>query len=124
MHIPERGIDVFFVTIDKSEGRFSPTTMYEDFAITDRLFHWQSQSGTGPQSPTGQRYIRHREAGSTPMLFVRQRGRLPNGLTAPFVFCGPLVYERHESARPMSIVWRLEHPMPARIFRISHWEAA
>jgi hypothetical protein len=51
MHVAERKADVFFADINKSEADFSPTTMYEDYAITDRLFHWQSQSLTSDTSP-------------------------------------------------------------------------
>lgn len=43
---------VFFVTLHKSEADYSPTTMYEDYAISPRLFHWQSQSTTSRESPT------------------------------------------------------------------------
>jgi hypothetical protein len=124
LHLPERRVDALFVTINKSASEFSPTTMYEDYAVTDSLFHWQSQSGVGPDSRTGQRYRRHQEMGYVPMLFVRPGKRLENGLTTPFFFCGPLRYLRHEGSHPMSIVWRLEHPMPTRIFRLSHREAA
>ena len=124
LHLAERRLDVLFVTIDKAASEFSPTTMYEDFAMTDSLFHWQSQSTVGPDSPTGQRYIRHKEKGYTPMLFLRPAKRLENGLTAPFHFCGPLRYVRHEGSHPMSVVWRLEHPLPARIFRFSHRDIA
>ena len=46
LHVEDRKLDVFFADINKSEDDFSPTTMYEDYAITDRLFHWQSQSNT------------------------------------------------------------------------------
>ncbi|WP_410278808.1 DUF3427 domain-containing protein [Guyparkeria sp.] len=117
VHVPERRVDAFFVTIDKAEADFSPTTLYEDYAITDRLFHWQSQSRTTPESPTGQRYIHHRDQGYQPMLFVRPRRTLANGLTAPFHFCGPLRYQRHEGSQPMSIVWELEYPLPAHLLR-------
>ena len=117
VHVPERRVDALFVTIDKAEADFSPTTLYEDYAITDRLFHWQSQSRVRPESPTGQRYIHHREQGYQPMLFVRPRRTLANGLTAPFHFCGPLRYQRHEGSQPMSIVWELEYPLPAHLLR-------
>jgi len=117
VHVQERRVDALFVTIDKAESEFSPTTLYEDYAITDRLFHWQSQSRTTPQSRTGQRYIHHREQGYQPMLFVRPRRTLANGLTAPFHFCGPLRYQRHEGSQPMSIVWELEYPLPAHLLR-------
>lgn len=124
LHLPSRRIDALFVTIDKAEAEFSPSTMYEDFAITETLFHWQSQSTVGPASPTGERYVRHGEKGYTPMLFLRPAKRLESGLTAPFHFCGPLHYVRHEGSHPMSLVWRLEHPLPARLFRFSHRNVA
>ncbi|MDG4867023.1 DUF3427 domain-containing protein [Guyparkeria sp. 1SP6A2] len=117
VHVPERQVDAFFVTIDKAEADFSPTTLYEDYAITDRLFHWQSQSQITPESPTGQRYIHHEEQGYQPMLFIRPRRTTANGLTEPFHFCGPLRYRRHEGSRPMSIVWELKYPLPAHLLR-------
>ena len=46
--------EVLFVTLDKSEKTFSPSTRYEDFALSPTRFHWQSQSTTGENSPTGQ----------------------------------------------------------------------
>ncbi len=88
--------------------------MYEDYAISDRLFHWQSQSATSDVSSTGQRYINHQEQGYTPLLFIREHKRLENGLTAPYFFAGPLRYRRHEGSKPMSITWELEHQLPAR----------
>ncbi|MFW6342371.1 MAG: DUF3427 domain-containing protein [Halothiobacillaceae bacterium] len=117
VHVSQRRVDAFFVTIDKADADFSPTTLYEDYAITDRLFHWQSQSRTTPESPTGQRYIHHSKRDYRPMLFVRPRRTLANGLTAPFHFCGPLRYQRHEGSQPMSIVWELEYPLPAHLLR-------
>ena len=124
LHLPDRKADLFFVTVNKGESEFSPTTMYEDYALTESLFHWQSQSGTGPTSATGQRYIHHQERGHTVMLFVRMARTLPNGLTAPFQFCGPLRFERYQGSKPMSIVWALEYPLPARTLRFSRREAA
>ncbi|EQD54684.1 type III restriction protein res subunit, partial [mine drainage metagenome] len=44
--IPELKTDILFVTLNKSDKDYSPTTMYEDYLLSDRLFHWQSQSTT------------------------------------------------------------------------------
>ncbi len=30
-------------TLDKSDGDFSPTTRYRDYAISPTLIHWESQ---------------------------------------------------------------------------------
>ncbi len=55
LHIPGAKIDAFFVTLQKTEEEYSFTTMYEDYLIAHDQFHWQSQSNTSVQSPTGQR---------------------------------------------------------------------
>lgn len=70
--LPEKQLDVFFVTLNKSDKDYSPTTMYNDYSINENLFHWQSQSTTAENSSTGQRYIHHREHGSKVLLFVRE----------------------------------------------------
>ena len=51
--LPEKKLDVFFVTLNKSDKDYSPTTMYNDYSINESLFHWQSQSTTAADSPTG-----------------------------------------------------------------------
>ncbi|NTU68523.1 MAG: DUF3427 domain-containing protein, partial [Chlorobiaceae bacterium] len=114
LHVPQRKLDLFFADINKSEADFSPTTMYEDYALTDKRFHWQSQSQTSADSQTGNRYINHQAHGYTPLLFIRNRKKLDNGLTSLYFFAGPLQYLRHEGSKPMSIIWELEHPLPAR----------
>ncbi|TVR46666.1 MAG: DUF3427 domain-containing protein [Planctomycetota bacterium] len=111
---PERKCDAFFVTTDKNEKVFSPTTMYEDYAITENLFHWQSQSTTSQQSNTGQRYINHQENGDHIMLFVRERAKLANGCTAPFLFAGPLQYQSHRGNNPITFEWKLTYSLPAQ----------
>ena len=65
--------DLFFVTLEKSERDYSPSTLYKHYAISLTLFHWESQSLTTQRSPTGQRYIKHRELGGQILLFVRAR---------------------------------------------------
>lgn len=114
LHVADRKSDVFFADINKSENDFSPTTMYEDYAITNKLFHWQSQSNTSDISPVGKRYIQHAMQGYTPILFIRDRKKLENGLTAPYYYAGPLNYVRHEGSKPISFVWELEHPLSAK----------
>lgn len=80
--------DLFFVTLEKAEGHYSPSTMYRDYAISPELFHWESQSTTSVRSPTGQRYLNHQARGTHVLLFVRHRKhevdeRLPTHVSAP-----------------------------------------
>ena len=42
--LEDKKVDVFFVTLNKSDKDYSPTTMYEDYSINEEFFHWQSQS--------------------------------------------------------------------------------
>jgi superfamily II DNA or RNA helicase len=118
LYLRELPADLFLITLNKTAREYSPTTMYEDYAISEHLFHWQSQSTTSPESVTGQRYINHRESGHTPLLAVRE-DRRQRGLSCPFHFLGPADYVSHRGARPMSITWRLRHPMPAHLLRLT-----
>lgn len=115
LHVPDRRLDIFFADINKSEADFSPTTMYDDYAISDRLFHWQSQSATHTDSAVGQRYIDHRNRGYAPLLFIRERKRDAEGLTMTYFCAGPLRYRRHSGNRPISFEWELESALPARV---------
>jgi superfamily II DNA or RNA helicase/HKD family nuclease len=110
--------DAFLITLKKSDSDYSPTTMYRDFALSPDLFHWESQSTTSSTSPTGQRYIHHRERGSYILLFVRQAKTNALG-TSPYVFLGPADYVSHEGDRPMAITWRLRQPMPTEVYQAS-----
>jgi hypothetical protein len=108
--------DLFFVTLEKSERDYSPSTLYKDYAISPALFHWESQSGTTRQSSTGRRYIRHRELGGHILLFVRPR-REQDGRALPYTLLGPADIVSFKGERPISFVWRLRRPMPAGMFR-------
>ena len=41
-----------------------------------------------------------------------------NSTTVPFTCLGPAGLEQHESERPIKVVWRLRHPMPAEMFEV------
>jgi superfamily II DNA or RNA helicase/HKD family nuclease len=112
----ETNSDLFFTTLEKSERDYSPSTLYKDYAISPTQFHWESQSTTTLQSPTGQRYIRHHELGGHILLFVRSRKK-QDGMTVPYTFLGPVDYISHKHERPIQFVWQLRRPMPADFFR-------
>lgn len=116
LYLPELNTDLFMVTLHKTETDYSPTTMYEDYAISDTLFHWQSQSTTAADSPTGKRYREHRSHGGTILLCVREYKSV-NNQTAPYYFLGPAEYVSHTGSKPMSIIWRLHYSLPAILMR-------
>jgi hypothetical protein len=104
--------DLFVFTLDKTSGQFSPTTRYRDYAISRDLIHWESQSGTPEDSPTGLRYQQHERLGSHILLFARL-----NSDERAFHFLGPASYVSHVGELPMAVTWRLHHPLPGDLFQ-------
>lgn len=115
--LPDKNIDVFFITLNKSDKDYSPTTMYQDYSINETLFHWQSQSTTNAEGKVGQRYINHRKNGSKVLLFVREFKNDIYGNTAPYTYLGTANYVSHNGSRPMNIAWRLDAPIPAKYLK-------
>ena len=104
--------DFFAFTLDKTSGQFSPTTRYRDYAISRELIHWESQSTTRTDSPTGRRFQNHVSTGNHILLFAR----LSIDERA-FVFLGPGIYVSHVGELPMAITWRLRHLLPGDLFQ-------
>jgi len=108
--------DIFFVTLNKSDKDYSPTTRYNDYAISDTIFHWESQSATAESSDTGQRYINHISRGSKIALFIRPTKKDLYGRTSPYLCAGSGQYLDHQGERPMAITWQLDRPLPGDIY--------
>lgn len=109
--VPDERADLFAFTLDKSSGSFSPTTRYRDYAISQDLIHWESQSSTRAESNVGLRYQNHQALGSSVYMFARLRQD-----ERAFWFLGPANYVSHEGERPMAITWQLQVPLPADLY--------
>jgi superfamily II DNA or RNA helicase len=115
-YVEEKKADLAFVTLNKSELHFSPTTMYADTAISGHVFQWESQSATADSGKVGQRYVQHKVNGTTFHLFVRDYRIDPEtGVTMPYLYLGPANYMEHKGSKPMRIRWHLDHEIPADI---------
>lgn len=114
VHLRDQHLDLLFNTLNKSGKDYSPTTLYNDYSIDERHFHWQSQSTTSADSSTGQRYIHHRARGASVWLFVRDRKNDEFGNADSYTFLGNCRYVSHTGSRPMNIIWELELKIPAR----------
>ena len=108
--LKQRMTELLFVTLDKSEG-YHESISYRDYAISVDRFHWQTQNSAGPNTPSGQRYLESSSNGWTFQLFVRPRP------SDAYRACGPVTLESVEGDRPMSIVWKLATPLPAKLLR-------
>ena len=105
-----RKAELLFVTLDKSEG-YHDRIAYHDYAISAERFHWQSQNSAAPDTAVGRRYLESPGNGWQFQLFVRPRKG------DAYRACGPVTLESAEGDRPMSIVWKLQTPLPAHLFR-------
>ena len=112
-------VEALFVTLKKTEKEYSPTTMYEDYAVNKTLFHWQSQNSISPHSPKGESYINHKALGKKILLFVREQNVDEYGFTMSYTFLGETEFIKSKGARPMSVEWKLYEPMPSYILKES-----
>ncbi len=117
LELKEQNIELLFVTLNKSEKQFSPSTMYHDYAISERLFHWQSQNSARPDRGKGLSYIQHRQNGKRIFLFVREQAKDENERTMGFVNFGEVEYVSHTGSQPMSITWNLKQTMPSFMWK-------
>lgn len=115
----EKNTELLFITLNKSEKDFSPTTLYEDFAISETLFHWQSQNSVKPDSTKGLSYINHKKEGKSVLLFVREKNEDEFGNTMGSVLLGQVSIKEHYGSKPMSIKWELNEPMPPFLWKDS-----
>ncbi len=115
----ELNIDALLITLEKDEKDFSPTIRYKDYARSSTLFHWESQNNTGENSPTGLRYRQHAKRGSHILLFLRRYNETDIGKAQPWMLLGPADYVEHKGSKPMGIVWKLHHELPADVLTYS-----
>lgn len=110
-YAPDAAADLLTITLDKSSGNFSPTTRYQDYAISPTLIHWESQSSTRADSPTGRRYQEHEARGHSILLFTRLHAD-----DRAFWFLGDARYKGHQGERPMAITWELTTPLSGDLY--------
>lgn len=116
-NISQLNSELLFINLIKSEEDFSPTTMYDDYAVNETLFHWQSQNSAGPETPKGISYIQHKQNKRKILLFVREKTNDEFSNTMGYVFVGEGSIQYHYGSRPMSIAWELNEPLPHYLWK-------
>jgi superfamily II DNA or RNA helicase len=117
VNLESRNTELLLVTLEKTEDNYSPTTMYNDYAVSEKIFHWQSQNSAKPETGKGLSYITHKENGKSILLFVREKNTDEFGNTMSYVFLGTVNYIEHYGSKPMSIKWGLQVPIPPYIWK-------
>lgn len=117
VNLEDKNSELLLVTLEKTEKNYSPTTMYNDYAINEKIFHWQSQNSSKPESGKGLSYINHQKNKKKILLFVREKNIDEYGNTMGYVFLGNAYYKEHYGTKPMSIIWELEESLPPYLWK-------
>lgn len=109
-YFKDKDLDIFFITLNKSEKDFSELTLYEDYAISENLFHWQSQHKDTENSKNVQRYV---NSNGKVSLFVREY-KTENGKASPYIYLGECTHVSHQGNNPVSFIWKLKNNIPGK----------
>lgn len=109
-NVDKLNAELFFVTLNKSDKDFSPTTLYDDYVVSENQFHWKSRN-TDTHQGRGKRFVEQATNKKKFLLFVRENKQDGYGNTCPFYCFGLVDYISSYDNKPMSIDWRLHHPI-------------
>ena len=84
--------------------------MYDDYIVSENQFHWKSQN-TDTHQGSGKRFVQQAINKKKFVLFVRETTKDGFGNTNPFYCFGLIDYISSYDNKPMSIDWRLHHPI-------------
>ena len=116
-NLPEHNATLLFVTLNKSEKDFSPSTQYNDYLINEEYFHWQSQNTDSHNNNGGRRYTEQSQTKNKIILFVREEKKDGFGNTSPFHCFGLVDYVSSHDDFPMNVKWRLQKPAMAQYLK-------
>ena len=116
-NLPEHNATLLFVTLNKSEKDFSPSTQYNDYLINEEYFHWQSQNTDSHNNNGGRRYTEQSQTKNKIILFVREEKKDGFGNTSPFHCFGLVDYVSSQDDFPMNVKWKLQKPAMAQYLK-------
>lgn len=116
-NLPELNATLLFVTLNKSEKDFSPSTQYDDYLINEEYFHWQSQNTDSHNNKGGKRYTLQSQMKNNIILFVREEKKDGFGNTSPFHCFGLVDYISSHGDLPMNVTWKLHKPAMAQYLK-------
>lgn len=111
----ERKFAMVFVTLNKSDKQYSPSTLYEDYAISQQLFHWQSMNKVQVDSDEGQRIVHQAANGWKFILFVRDAKTDEYNNTNAYYCLGLMDFKSSHGECPMNVVWQMHQDIPGFI---------
>ncbi len=116
-HLQKENATLLFVTLNKSDKDFSPSTQYDDYVIDVNHFHWQSQNTDSHNNKRGLTYIQQAQTKRKIILFVRKEKKDSCG-TSPFHCFGFVNYVESHGDFPMNVTWKLKSPIMAQYMKV------
>jgi len=114
MSVEDRNTELLWVTLNKSDKDFSPSTQYKDLALDENLFQWQSQNSAS-HAGSGKRYVEQPTSHRRIILFVRENTSDAYDLTEAYYCLGTVQYKDSYGDKPMTITWKMDNPIPSFI---------
>ncbi len=118
-YISSKKLGLVFVTLNKSDKEYSPTTLYKDYAVNATTFHWQSKFDVRANSKDGERFIQQKSNGWKFLLFVRDTKQDSFDLTNAYYCLGLMDYVAYSGECPMNITWSMQRSIPGFILEKS-----
>ena len=116
-NLSEHNAVLLFVTLNKSEKDFSPSTQYNDYVINEEYFHWQSKNTDSHHNSGGRKYTEQAKTDIKIILFVREEKKDGFGNTSPFHCFGLVNYVSSHNDFPMNVTWKLHNPVMAKYLK-------
>jgi hypothetical protein len=92
--------DLLFVTLQKTEKDYSPTTRYLDYAISDSSSTGRPRRAPPSTATVAKAYIQHAQQGRNVALFIRPAKSNASRLTLPYFCAGLASYVEHGATGP------------------------
>lgn len=106
---------ILLVTLEK-DG-MPENHKYEDKFLSPKIFQWRSQNRTTQASKHGQMIKCHVENNTKVHLFVRPTKKI-RSRSAPFYYCGEVIFDGWRDEKPITIDWNLTTPVPERLHQL------
>ena len=107
----KNNINILMVTLHKNLNEYSENTLYEDYAIDNQTFHWQTSNNVKIESKEGQRLINSK---NNMLLFVRDKKYNKNKTLAPYACLGFATPISYEGESPINFKLKLQNEIPAK----------
>jgi hypothetical protein len=104
---------ILLVTLEKKDR--AEALQYQDRFLSPSEFQWQSQNKNKRDSELGRKLENHEELGVPVHLFVRRVEKVRRK-AQPFLYAGPLTFERWEGDSPITVWWKLSEAVPRELW--------